>query len=200
MVDVGSMRVMDIVSHATNVIAEGEVLQLMNSGNPDVGEEAYLGVIQRKTAKLFEAAAQLGAVLGDATPACEQAFARYGMHLGTAFQLVDDVLDYSGELAEIGKNLGDDLAEGKMTLPLIRAIAVGNRRDAEVVRAAVTSGRLTEFGHVVDVLLRTGAIDYVRCRAKEHTDAAAAAIADLPDSPDRESLLELAAFTARRTY
>ncbi len=200
MVDVGSMRVMDIVSHATNVIAEGEVLQLMNSGNPDLDEEAYLAVIRRKTAKLFEAAARLGAVLGDASPAREEAFARYGIHLGTAFQLVDDVLDYSGELGEIGKNLGDDLAEGKMTLPLIRAIAVGNRRDAELIRSAVTSGRLTEFGHVVDVLLRTGAIDYVRWRAKEHTDAAAAAIADLPDSPDRESLLELASFAARRTY
>jgi octaprenyl-diphosphate synthase len=200
MVDVGSMRVMDIVSHATNVIAEGEVLQLMNSGNPDLEEEAYLGVIRRKTAKLFEAAARLGAVLGDASPAREEALARYGMHLGTAFQLVDDVLDYSGDLAEIGKNLGDDLAEGKMTLPLIRAIAVGNRRDAELIRSAVTNGGLTEFRHVVDVLVRTGALDYVRWRAREHTDVATAAIADIPASPDRESLLELADFAARRTY
>ncbi len=200
MVDVGSMRVMDIISHATNVIAEGEVLQLMNSGNPDLDETAYLGVIQRKTAKLFEAAAQLGAVLGEAPAEREGALAQYGMHLGTAFQLVDDVLDYSGDLAEIGKNLGDDLAEGKMTMPLIRAVAVGNRHDAELIRNAISNGGLTEFKPVVDVLVRTGALDYARWRAKEHTDAAAAAIAGLPDSPDRESLLELASFAACRTY
>ena len=126
MVGIGSLRVLEILSSATNVIAEGEVLQLINSGDPDLDEAAYLDVIQRKTAKLFEAAAQLGAVLGDAAPRRESALARYGMHLGTAFQLVDDVLDYSGDLAAIGKNLGDDLAEGKMTLPLIRALAVGS--------------------------------------------------------------------------
>ena len=121
MVGQGSLRVLEILSSATNVIAQGEVLQLINSGDPDLDEEAYLGVIRRKTAKLFEAAAQLGAVVGDAPPELEAALGRYGMHLGTAFQLVDDVLDYSGDLDAIGKNLGDDLAEGKMTLPLIRA-------------------------------------------------------------------------------
>ena len=128
MVSVGSMRVLEILSQATNVIAEGEVLQLMNTRNADLDEAAYLRVIQRKTAKLFEAAAQLGAVLGGANPEREAALARYGMHLGTSFQLVDDVLDYMGDRDEFGKNLGADLAEGKMTLPLIRAAAVGSSR------------------------------------------------------------------------
>jgi octaprenyl-diphosphate synthase len=200
MVGAGSMRVLEILSHATNVIAEGEVLQLMNSGNPALDEAAYLAVIRRKTAKLFEAAAQLGAVLGGATPEHEAAFAAYGMHLGTAFQLVDDVLDYSGDLAAIGKNLGDDLAEGKMTLPLIRAIAVGTPADAALIRDAITGGRLTEFKPVLDVLSRTGALDYARACAERESEAAAACVAGLPSSPDRENLLELAAFAARRTY
>jgi octaprenyl-diphosphate synthase len=138
MVGVGSVRVLEILSEATNVIAEGEVMQLMNSGNPNLDESAYLTVIQRKTAKLFEAAAQLGAVLGGASAEREAALARYGMHLGTSFQLVDDVLDYRGEQSAIGKNPGDDLAEGKMTLPLIRAIAVGDPEEAALVRAAIT--------------------------------------------------------------
>jgi octaprenyl-diphosphate synthase len=200
MVGASSMRVLQIISDATNVIAEGEVLQLMNSGNPELGETAYLEVIQRKTAKLFEAAAQLGAVVAGAPAAREEALARYGMHLGTAFQLVDDVLDYSGDLAEIGKNLGDDLAEGKMTLPLIRALAVAGAADAALIRGAVTGGGLTEFTPVVDVLSRTGALDYARGRAQDQSDAAAASVADLPDSPHRENLLKLASFAARRSY
>ena len=200
LVSVGSMRVLEILSSATNVIAGGEVLQLMNSGNPNLDEAGYLRVIQRKTAKLFEAAAQLGAVLGEAAAEREAALARYGMHLGTSFQLVDDVLDYSGEQSAIGKNLGDDLAEGKMTLPLIRAMAVGSPDDAALIRAAITDGRLTDFAPVMDVLSRTGALDYARERAVRESDAAAACVADLPPSPHRESLLELAAFAARRTY
>jgi len=200
MVGVGSVRVLEILSDATNVIAEGEVMQLMNSGNPNLDESAYLRVIQRKTAKLFEAAAQLGAVLGGAPPGREAALARYGMHLGTSFQLVDDVLDYRGEQSAIGKNPGDDLAEGKMTLPLIRAIAVGSAEDASLVRAAITDGRLTEFGHVMDVLARTGSLDYTLQYAIRESDAAAACVGDLPPSPYRESLLELASFAARRTY
>ncbi len=200
MVGAGSMRVLEILSHATNVIAEGEVLQLMHTGNPALDEAAYLEVIQRKTAKLFEAAAQLGAVLGGAPPEQEQALARYGMHLGTAFQLVDDVLDYSGDLTAIGKNLGDDLAEGKMTLPLIRAIAIGSPADAALIRDAITGGRLTEFTPVMEVLARTGALDYTRARAELESAAATASVAVLPDSPHRESLLELASFAARRTY
>jgi octaprenyl-diphosphate synthase len=200
MVGVGSVRVLEILSQATNVIAEGEVLQLMNSGNPDLDETAYLGVIRRKTAKLFEAAAELGAVLGGAAPEREAALARYGMHLGTSFQLVDDVLDYTGEQGAIGKNLGDDLAEGKMTLPLIRAIAVGSPADAALIRAAITDGRLAKFAPVMDVLARTGALDYARRCAVRESETAAACVTDLPPSPHRESLLELASFAARRTY
>ena len=200
MVGQGRMRVLEILSDATNVISEGEVLQLMNAGNTDLTEHAYLEVIQRKTAKLFEAAARLGAVLGEAPPEREDALARYGMHLGTAFQLVDDVLDYSGEIGAIGKNLGDDLAEGKMTLPLIRAIATGNAADAALIRDAITRGGLTEFQPVVDALNRTGALDYARQCAERESEAAAACVAGLPDTPDRRNLLELAAFAARRTY
>ena len=145
MVSVGSMRVLEILSEATNVIAEGEVLQLMNTRNPDLDEAAYLRVIQRKTAKLFEAAAQLGAVLGGADPEREAALARYGMHLGTSFQLVDDVLDYMGDRSVFGKNLGADLAEGKMTLPLIRAAAVGTADDAALIRAAISGSKRFRF-------------------------------------------------------
>src|SRR5262249_8634427 len=158
------------------------------------------GVIQRKTAKLFEAAAQLGGLLGGASPKREAALARYGMHLGTAFQLIDDVLDYSGNLAAIGKNLGDDLSEGKMTLPLIRARAVGSSEDAALIQSAITDGGLTEFAPVVDMLARTGALDYTRQRAEDESAAAAACVDALPDSPHRKSLLELASFAARRSY
>jgi octaprenyl-diphosphate synthase len=201
LVGLGSLRVLEILSNATNVIAEGEVLQLINSGDPDLDEEAYLRVIRRKTAKLFEAAAQLGAVLGGASTSTEAMLTDYGRHIGTAFQLVDDVLDYSGDLEAIGKNLGDDLAEGKMTLPLIRARNVGNAGDAALIREAITSGRLTEFPPVVEVLKRTGALDYTRGRAEAESLAAANCIAGmLPDSVHRKSLLELASFAARRSY
>jgi octaprenyl-diphosphate synthase len=200
MVGVGSMRVLEILSQATNVIAEGEVMQLMNSGNPDLDETSYLTVIRRKTAKLFEAAAQLGAVLGGATAEREAALGDYGMHLGTSFQLVDDVLDYSGDRSAIGKNLGDDLAEGKMTLPLIRAIAVGSTADAALIRAAITGGRYADFVPVLDVLTRTGALDYARDCAVRESEAAAACVTALPPSPHKENLLELASFAARRTY
>ncbi len=200
MVGLGSMRVLEIVSNATNVIAEGEVLQLVNAGDASLDEARYLGVIQRKTAKLFEAAAQLGAVLAGASPERESALARYGMHLGTAFQLIDDVLDYSGELNAIGKNLGDDLAEGKMTLPLIRALAVASADEATLIRNAITGHRLTDFAPVVDVLARTGALDYARERARIESDAAARCVGSLEPSPHRESLLELATFAARRTF
>ena len=200
MVGIGSLRVLEILSSATNVIAEGEVLQLMNSGDPDLDEEAYLAVIRRKTAKLFEAAAQLGALLGGAPPEREAALGRYGIHLGTSFQLVDDVLDYSGDLDAIGKNLGADLSEGKMTLPLIRARTVGSAEDAKLIRDAITGGGLTEFRPVVDVLLRTGALDYTRSRAERESVAANACVDGLPDTPYRKSLLELASFAARRSY
>ncbi len=200
LVAVDSMRALHILSDATNVIAEGEVLQLLNTGNPDIREEVYLDVIRRKTAKLFEAAAQLGAVLGSAEPAIEDALARYGMHLGTAFQLIDDVLDYSGDHEAIGKNLGDDLAEGKPTLPLIRAMRVGSSADAALIRDALARGRRDDFNPVLAVLSRTRALEYARHCAEEESAQAAACLSVLSDSPDRETLLELARFAVKRMY
>jgi octaprenyl-diphosphate synthase len=175
-------------------------MQLMNAGNPDLDEHAYLDVIHRKTAKLFEAAARIGAVLGDADPAREDALARYGTHLGTAFQLVDDVLDYSGNAESIGKNLGDDLAEGKMTLPLIFALSKGNADDAALIRHAVAGGGLTDFAPVVAALERTGALTYAKECAQREVRLAADCLAGLPDSPHRQNLLELTSFAVHRTY
>jgi len=200
MVSVDNMRVLRILSDATNVIAEGEVLQLLNAGNPDVGEHAYLDVIRRKTAKLFEAATQIGAIIGDADPATEEALARYGMHLGTAFQLIDDVLDYSGDHEAIGKNLGDDLADGKPTLPLIRAMQVGSAADAELIRAALRHGKLDDFRPVVEALARTDALDYAHAQAEAESKEAAEALSAIPDSGPRETLLKLAAFAVERTF
>ena len=200
MVGQGRMRVLEILSNATNVIAEGEVLQLMHARKTDLAEDAYLEVIRRKTAKLFEAAARLGAVLGDADSELEDALARYGMHLGTAFQLVDDVLDYSGTAESIGKNLGDDLAEGKMTLPLIRAMATGNAAEAALIRHAIAGGGLTDFAPVVAALKRTGALAYAKACAEDEVRRAASCLTGLPDSPYRENLLELTTFAAQRTY
>jgi octaprenyl-diphosphate synthase len=200
MVRLSRLRVLEIMAEATNAIAEGEVLQLMNAGDADLDEAAYLAVIQRKTARLFEAAARLGAVLGNADPSTEAALARYGMHLGTAFQLVDDVLDYSGNADAIGKNLGDDLAEGKMTLPLIRALATGSAEDAAIIRHAVTEGGLTDFAPVMAALERTGALRYARDRADAELALAVDCLAGLADSPHRKSLLELTSFAAHRTY
>ena len=199
MVTLDDMRVMQILSDATNVIAEGEVLQLLNSGNPDVDEDRYLDVIRRKTAKLFEASARLGAVLGRADPVVEGALARYGMHLGTAFQLIDDVLDYTGEQASIGKNLGDDLAEGKPTLPLIRALQVGSADESALIRSAITSGRLAEFEPVLASLRRTGALDYARTCAQSESERAASCLTALPPSKYREILLEFTRFAVTRT-
>lgn len=200
MVRLGRARVLEILAETTNAIAEGEVLQLMNAGDADLDEDAYFKVIQRKTARLFEAAARLGAVLGGADARTEDALARYGTHLGTAFQLVDDILDYSGNADAIGKNLGDDLAEGKMTLPLIHALATGGPDDAAIIRHAVTVGGLTDFGPVMAALERTGALAYALGRADVEVRLAADCLAGLPDSPHRKSLLELTSFAARRTY
>jgi octaprenyl-diphosphate synthase len=200
MVGVNRMRVLAIIADATNLIAEGEVMQLMYAGNAALDEHAYFAVIERKTAKLFEAAGRLGAVLGDAASDCEEALARYGMHLGTAFQIMDDVLDYSGDAAQIGKNLGDDLAEGKMTLPLIRALATGTPGEADIIRHAVSGGGLTDFAPVVAALHRSGALSYARACAQSESDAAAACVAVLPASAAASSLLQLSTFAAQRNY
>lgn len=199
MVTVNRMPVLQILSDATNIIAEGEVLQLLNSGNADLDETRYLEVIRRKTAKLFEAASRLGAVLGNVDAAVENAMAAYGMHLGTAFQLIDDVLDYSGDHASIGKNLGDDLAEGKATLPLIRALQEGNSDEAARLRTAITTGRLEDFDSVVRILERTGALEYARQCARIESQRAIECTNVLPDSNYRRSLLELPAFAVSRS-
>ncbi len=200
MVDVGDMRVMQILADATNTIAEGEVLQLLNCHDASVGVENYLHVIHCKTAKLFEAAMSLGAVLSGAGREMEQAAAKYGMHLGTAFQLVDDVLDYSGDEHETGKNLGDDLAEGKPTLPLIYAMQHGDARQAETVRTAIEQGDIARFTDVLAVIKATGALEYTRQQAQQEAESARAAISALPDTKFKESLLQLAGFAATRQY
>ena len=200
MVAVRSMRVMEVVADATNAIAEGEVLQLLNTRNLAVTEAAYLDVIRRKTAKLFEAAAQLGAILGEATGEIEQGLARYGMHLGTAFQLVDDVLDYSGDAAHTGKNLGDDLKQGKPTLPLIHVLQRGSAEQAALVRSAIEGGGRENFGAVLEAIRTTGALEYVRNMAKDEVRLAREAISALSNSSYRDSLLELSAFAVERDY
>jgi octaprenyl-diphosphate synthase len=200
MVGVDNMRVLQVLADATNVIAEGEVMQLMNCHNPEVSEAGYLEVIRCKTAKLFEAATRLGAILGAAPPEQEDALAEYGSHLGTAFQLVDDVLDYSGDQAVIGKNVGDDLAEGKPTLPLIYAIQHGTPAQAQRVRRAIEHGGRDELGQVIEAIHATGALDYAREQARAESRTACRALERLPNSKYRDFLLQLADFAVTRTY
>jgi octaprenyl-diphosphate synthase len=198
MLGANSMRVMQVLADATNTIAEGEVLQLMNCRDPDVDEARYLEVIRRKTAKLFEAAARLGAVLSGVPAAMEEGLAEYGMRLGTAFQLIDDVLDYSGDATAIGKSLGDDLAEGKPTLPLIRAMASGSAAQAATVRRAIVEGGRGDFARVLQAVSDTGALAYARDVAVREADAARRALQGLPASKYKDSLLELASFSVVR--
>lgn len=200
MVEVDNMRVMEVLADATNTIAEGEVLQLLNCHDPNVEEENYLQVIRFKTAKLFEAAGRLGAILGQATPAEEEALAAYGMHLGTAFQLVDDLLDYSGNDHDTGKNLGDDLAEGKPTLPLIFAMRAGTPDQANTVRHAIESGGKDGFEPVLRIIRETGALDYAKQCAQKEADMATSVISTLRDSIYKQCLLELAEFAVSRNY
>ncbi len=200
MVEVTDMRVMQTLADATNTIAEGEVLQLLSCHDADVDVTGYLRVIHCKTAKLFEAAMRLGAILARVDPASEQAAAKYGMHLGTAFQLVDDVLDYSGDEQETGKNLGDDLSEGKPTLPLIYAMQHGNASQIAVVRQAIEQGDIALFPDVLEVIKQTGALDYTRRQAQREADDACAALVGLPDTKYRQSLLQLAHFAATRQF
>jgi octaprenyl-diphosphate synthase len=198
MVGLDNPRVMRVLADATNTIAEGEVLQLMNCHDPDVDEARYLDVVRRKTAKLFEAAARLGGILGEAAPREEQGLAAYGMHLGTAFQVIDDVLDYSGAAQETGKSLGDDLAEGKPTLPLIRALQAGGAVERSLVRRAILEGGREDFAPVLAAIKATGALDYARSAAEREAAAAARAIDGLPASAYKDSLLELTSFSVTR--
>ncbi len=200
MVDVGNMRVMDILAETTNTIAEGEVLQLLNCHDADTTEERYVKVIRYKTAKLFEAAARLGAVIADSEPELEETMVKYGMHLGTAFQLVDDMLDYSDPDQDIGKNVGDDLAEGKPTLPLIYAMRHGTPEQADTVRHAIENGAVEEIGRIREAIETTGAIAYTADSARKEAELAKAALARVPDSPYKDALVTLAEFSVNRTY
>lgn len=200
MVDVGNIRVMQVLSEATNIIAEGEVLQLMNCHDADVDEARYLQVIHYKTAKLFEAATRLGAILGNATPELEESIAKYGMHLGTAFQLIDDVLDYSGAEADTGKHIGDDLAEGKPTLPLIYVMQHGSLEQAACVRNAIETGGRDDFPQVLSAIRSTDALAHTKARAQIEAEAAITAIEHLPASQYKTSLLELALFAVARNH
>ncbi|MCB2035366.1 MAG: polyprenyl synthetase family protein [Burkholderiaceae bacterium] len=198
MVDAGNMRIMQILADATNVIAEGEVLQLMNMHDASLDEEGYLRVIRSKTAKLFEASARLGAVLAGAPEHVEEACADYGQSLGTAFQVIDDVLDYAGDPAEMGKNLGDDLREGKATLPLILAMQRGTPEESGLVRGAIEHGDTEHLSQIGQIVQRTGALDGTRALAAQQAERAIAAAAQLPQNNYAASLIELAAQLLQR--
>jgi len=200
MVDLGDMRIQGVMADATNTIAMGEVLQLMNAGDPDTSEERYLEVIYRKTAKLFEAGAQMAAILAGAPIATERAMVAYGCHLGTAFQLVDDSLDYAADRDELGKNLGDDLAEGKPTLPLIYALSRAAPEEAAVLRAAIEHGAVAELETITRTIESTGGLEYTARLAQRERDLAIEALADLPDSAHKQALRALAEFAVSRKH
>ncbi len=200
MIAVGSMRIMEVLADATNTIAEGEVLQLMNCHNADVDVDAYLQVIRFKTAKLFEAGGRLGAIIGGSDAVIEAGLASYGMHLGTAFQLIDDVLDYSGDEAETGKHLGDDLAEGKPTLPLIHVMKHGTPEQSACVRNAIEHGGRASFPAVLAAVRDSGALDAARAQAEREAAAAIAALSDLPASIYKDALIQLSSFAVARRY
>lgn len=199
MVEVNSMRVMEILSNATNLIAEGEVEQLLNMHDPEVTEERYLKVIEKKTAKLFEAACQLGAVLADRRD-LEPDMASYGLALGTAFQVADDVLDYAGEDAKLGKNVGDDLAEGKPTLPLILCRKNLERNDQQLVDAAIRNGQVDELDRIMDLIVSSGALRRARQRARAYSSAAKDAIEAFEDSKWTQALRSLADYSINRDF
>ncbi|MCP4596413.1 octaprenyl diphosphate synthase [Neptuniibacter sp.] len=198
MVEIGSMTIMEVISNATNVIAEGEVLQLLNTKNPDTTEEAYMQVILGKTAMLFEAATEAGAILAEASPEEREGLRLYGLHLGTAFQLIDDVMDYLSTAEEMGKNVGDDLAEGKATLPLIHAMRAGNEEQRLLVRQAIRKGGLDDLQPIMDIVKETGAIEYTQQKAQEEADKAIAALNALPESSFRDTLKQLADIAVKR--
>jgi octaprenyl-diphosphate synthase len=199
MVSVNSLRVLQVLADATNVIAEGEVLQLMNMHDPDLAVEDYLRVIRFKTAKLFEASARLGAVLADGSPQVEERCADYGRSLGTAFQLVDDLLDYEGDSRELGKNIGDDLREGKPTLPLLIAMERGSADDRALIRAAIEQGEVQRLPEIVAIVRRTGALDATREAAEREAEAARRCAEPLAPSSARDALLELCVRAVHRS-
>jgi octaprenyl-diphosphate synthase len=198
MVELQSLRIMDVLSHATAVIAEGEVLQLMNVKNPDLSEDRYMEVIHNKTAMLFEAASHTGALLAGASAGQERCLRNYGKHLGLAFQLVDDLLDYQGNAEEMGKNVGDDLAEGKTTLPLIHAMSKGAPEEQQLIRQAIRKGGLDDLPAILDIVRRTGALDYTMAKAREQASLAAACLDALPESGHKEALVLLTEMAVAR--
>lgn len=200
MVEMESMRLMQILSHTTNVIAEGEVLQLLNCNDADTTEKNYLQVIHHKTAKLFEAAGQLGAVISKSSADVEQAMSNYAMHLGSAFQLVDDLLDYSESSDTIGKNIGDDLAEGKPTLPLIYAIKHGSAEESQIIREAIEQGQRDKIDDIIQIIKKTGAIEYTAQAARNEVEQAKQCLSILDDSEYKTALISLADFSVNRSY
>jgi len=200
MVDIGEMRIMDVMAGATNNIAEGEVLQLMNIQDPETSEACYREVIYRKTARLFEAGAQVAAILSGMNGSREAALVAYGRHLGTAFQLVDDALDYSASAEELGKNIGDDLAEGKPTLPLIYAMQKGTPAEARLIREAIENGGRDQIGAIMRAIESTGALEYTARSAEKEAAAAVGALAEIPDSDYKSALEGLARFAVARRH
>lgn len=200
MVTLQNMKIMDIMADATNTIAAGEVMQLLYCHNAETTQADYLAVIHRKTAKLFAAAAQGGAVLAQATPTQEQQLIQYGTHIGTAFQLIDDVLDYSASAAEMGKNIGDDLAEGKPTLPLIIALQRAEATTAELIRHAIRQGGLEHIQTIQSAIQETGALEYTTALAQQEAAQAVAALDALPESPYKNALIALAHFAVARNH
>jgi len=198
MVDIGKMRVMQILADATNTIAAGEVMQLMNVHDPDTTEEDYRQVIYRKTARLFEAGSQIAAVLSGQDAAIESSMVDYGRHLGTAFQLVDDALDYAASAEELGKNIGDDLAEGKATLPLIYAMQNGSEEESKIIRNAILEGGLDELDRITAIIESTGALQYTADKAREAADLAIEALAAVPNSNFKQALINIAELSIQR--
>ena len=199
MVGINRIRVLDVLADATNVIAEGEVLQLMNMHDPDITVDAYLKVIRFKTAKLFEASARLGAVLAEASASVEESCAAFGRSLGTAFQLVDDLLDYEGNSHQLGKNVGDDLREGKPTLPLLIAMERGSNAERQTIRHAIEHGEVERLAEIISIVKSTGALDATREAALLEAEKAKLCLKDLPESGAREALLELCVQSVHRS-
>ncbi len=198
MVEIGSMEIMEVISNATNVIAEGEVLQLLNCRNPDTTEDAYMQVILGKTAMLFEAAAEVGGLLANCSDTERQALKQYGLQLGIAFQLIDDVLDYLSDSDTMGKNMGDDLAEGKATLPLIQAMQLCSEEERTLLRRAIREGGLDNLTPILDIIHRTGAIEYTQEKARQAAMQATEALSALPDSSFKATLKQLATLAVER--
>ncbi|WP_282177289.1 octaprenyl diphosphate synthase [Vibrio nereis] len=200
MTELGSMKILQLMSNSVNVIAEGEVQQLMNCNDPDTTEESYMQVIYSKTARLFEAATQIGAILNDASAETELAMQNYGKFLGTAFQLIDDVMDYTSDGDEMGKNVGDDLAEGKPTLPLLYAMQNGTPEQASMIREAIEKANgMERLNDILAAMDETGSLEYTRQKAYEEADKAIAELSVLPESPYKEAMVALAHMAVHRS-